>query len=106
MPVPNEPSSLSMGPVHSGSRPSMRPSLSSSRPLEHAQPAAPHTLVAPAEEPAAPLVPFVPPTEIVPPDEAPDEAPEAPPEPLEDEPPLDAPPGVSSSPVFFPSLMP
>lgn len=36
MPVANVPSSLSSGPVHSGSKPSIRPSPSSSLPLSHA----------------------------------------------------------------------
>jgi len=35
MPVANVPSSLSMGPVHSASKPSMKPSPSSSMPLSH-----------------------------------------------------------------------
>src|SRR5687767_76543 len=45
MPVANEPSSLSSGPVHSGSRPSTVPSMSSSIPLLQTQ-LSPHSSTA------------------------------------------------------------
>src|SRR3569833_3529716 len=42
MPVANEPSSLSNGPVHSGSKPSIKPSPSSSLQFEHCGPPGVH----------------------------------------------------------------
>src|SRR5688572_2463220 len=67
MPVANEPSSLSYGPVHSGSKPSIKPSSSSSMPFAQMQePSHPSSSVVPPVLVAPPVlvvapVPFSPP---------------------------------------------